>query len=364
MYRVDYVFHFFPLIRKYKKKWYKIIRNIIWILSRRVLRFGKRISKYIAECWYSIVGAIIVALFIIVVGFRMGKYVKVADAIWDLRIFLSSSIFIVVFSNIIKSETQRHESLIKQYYLYQEFMWNTENNINRLLGMLSKRYTGQILMTEEGWYTFKIALACKDEEFFDVPLEWDTKPEYFDKKSYVKHILNEEIETLQCVKAYVENHLLVNNEIDSCVRYCTEHTQYIKGLLFALEDMPEQDIYTYLEKWIEEIGDKCFLICAKLRKPWRLEIDMVYMRELRAYDSIYKFTEETFTKVNADLKRRGMCCRIKWVDEHKGIIEIEESMRKQMYVDREKQYIGYLLKKYGCTNIFYESELGFVVDGL
>ncbi len=70
-------------------------------------------------------------------------------------------------------------------------------------------------MTEEGWYTFKIALACKDEEFFDVPLEWDTKPEYFNLKSYVKHILNEEIETLQCVKAYVENHLLVNNEIDS-----------------------------------------------------------------------------------------------------------------------------------------------------
>ena len=120
-------------IRNKSKEFHPLSKNSIelnvlrvYLMLKRILRFGKRIIWYMKDIIPIIMCGIIFELIVIPIGLFLNKYKSWIDGIWDLRTFLLTSVLIAIVLKIYSSESERHKSLTKQYEVYESFKYASQ----------------------------------------------------------------------------------------------------------------------------------------------------------------------------------------------------------------------------------------------
>ena len=132
----------------YKKSIYKInisdgifiIRQTLWLLRRRVLRFIKRVLLRSTNIIIVLLCAVLFSLLIVPIGLHLEKYNNWYETFWDLRIFFLTSVLIVFVTTNMNEEKKRREGLGNQYFTYSSFMSVSESYIKDLLTLINMAY--------------------------------------------------------------------------------------------------------------------------------------------------------------------------------------------------------------------------------
>ena len=75
------------------------------------------------------------------------------DGMWDLRVFILTSLIISIFTGILNSKIDRNRTLKKQYETYQILKCNSENFICTLCSIAGILVDDAIFMSEAVSYT-------------------------------------------------------------------------------------------------------------------------------------------------------------------------------------------------------------------
>src|SRR5699024_6647751 len=154
----------FNIFVLYKKSIYKInfkdglcvFKHVLWLFTRRWLRLLKRIAIRSKVVFLVGVIAIIVSMLTIIpFGYSINEYNSFYDVLWDMRLFLLTSFFIVLANLNINEEKKRREGLQSLFNTYTSFMYDTEDYIKEILKLINLFYQENIYLTEESYEKFE-----------------------------------------------------------------------------------------------------------------------------------------------------------------------------------------------------------------
>lgn len=118
-----------PIFVRYKKSIYKInikdgifiIRNQVWLFTRRVLRLLKRILLRSSDIFIILLCVTAFSTLIVPMGIFIEKYNNWYDVFWDMRTFFLTSIIIAFVLTNLNEEKSRRINLYKQFYMYSAY---------------------------------------------------------------------------------------------------------------------------------------------------------------------------------------------------------------------------------------------------
>lgn len=241
-----------------------IIHQQLWLFFRRFLRLSKRTVYRSTDTFIVIITAILFSAIIIPIGLFMNEYEKWYDAIWDMRTFLLTSVFVVLVNTNINAERDRRQSLHKQFDIYSSFNASSEFYIKDLLLIIGKECDTDIFLTQSHIDDFDTNLMMFGQT------KRETHPK-FNKK--------EIIELISLHKKYIINLNNIANIVDFSnelelrkedLRQSIDTARNIvEKETLILEHSPED--YSY-EKLIDFISNYVIYqqhIINELRGPWR-----------------------------------------------------------------------------------------------
>lgn len=140
-----------------------IISQQLWLFFRRFLRLSKRIVYRSTDTFIVIITAILFSSIIIPIGLFINEYEKWYDAIWDMRTFILTSVFVVLVSSNINAERERRQSLYKQFDNYSAIITSTEFYISDLFSIMGLGYERNIFLTDNHIDDFKDTLKMQSK---------------------------------------------------------------------------------------------------------------------------------------------------------------------------------------------------------
>ncbi len=313
--------------RKLTKRSIKSINKCnSWLVIRRILRNCKRLIIEITKYWYIVIAVMGISIIIILLGLYFNVYTSWRRGLWDLRTFLMSSIVIVIFNNVIKSEADRHKKLIVQHSKYTNFIYEETKFINSLLSIFGFYCNIDPLLSSNRHNLFinsidalKIGLSYSA---LTTPPNYIEIPEYYTREIYIKFLCKNNIEIIKNTKKYFEEKLLVNvSETTFLLGKCDEAIEKCNEILYTVDILDEGVFECIMLDWITSLSSISFLICAVMRRPWRAEKDYKIKREIDAILSTQKFTYEIFGDVNREISNRGFQYRIERLSMKRGVIK-------------------------------------------
>ena len=264
------------------KAWIRLNYYKYVLRAKRILRFCKRCSLYVYKYIPILLCVILFEILIIPVGLKLNKYDSWIDGIWDLRVFMLTSLIISIFTGILNSEIDRNRTLKKQYETYQILKCNSENFICTLCSIAGILVDDAIFMSEElfdEFYKMIYYYQQLDSPRIRNPIIEDSKLLYSTKN------LKRSVMLVIVIKQYLRelnrvNNALVSYNFEGSKAHCIDQIDYIYNELLAelLVIEEQEDDYSdfQLLKFIDSIS-RCILpAIADIRRPWRWDMVLNY----------------------------------------------------------------------------------------
>lgn len=241
-----------------------ILSQQLWLITRRFLRFFKRIALRSTNTIIVIICAILFAFIIIPIGLFLDEYDNWYDAIWDMRTFLLTSVFVVLISTNINAEKERRRTLNTQFETYTMFVFRTESYIEDLLLLTGSEFAKDIFLTERHFDDFNVDLASLKQ------------------KEYLSQTKFEKKEIIELISLHQKYLMSVNNTLDfiyyfdnlelhkDTMRQSIEDgLSTIEKEMLILKHASESYTYGELIEYVTNSLNYQSSIIAELRRPWR-----------------------------------------------------------------------------------------------
>lgn len=280
----------FKVIVWYQRTTYKIKINdgmyiyklILWLISRRALRFIKRVllrSRYVLVT-LAFVFIIIISIFI-PSGLIIKEYKSWYDVLWDIRIFFLTSFVIVLLNLNINEETRRRSALQKQHLTYSSFLFDSEEYISTLSELIDLPHVDRIFHMEEDLENFKVLLVEHSSLDAHVLIGKDTG-KFDDPYLYMLSLHKGQISKLRDILNFINSTNMIEMHIDQILEWTSHTINSIENEVLLLEKNSKNYTPKHLYEFIHETLTDHLYIIAELRRPWRWdhEINMEIRRLL------------------------------------------------------------------------------------
>lgn len=247
-----------------------IWRHQIWLKSRRILRLLKRIITYMRRLSVVFIIALIFIVVIIPAGIKLEKYDSWVNGFWDMRFFLLTSIFITLFSTIYASESKRHEILIRQNNMYNDFLYECDLFIASLCEIVGFEYSDSIFITEKHSLIFLDILKNNEHNCNDFVSLSRNRHELFDRKLYFLSILRRFEVHVKEIYSYVTNEKIIGYcEYKDRRRFIDIFPQLF-NVQIAINNATDEDLIKEITEFLHSsIFWDIYYALASMRRPWR-----------------------------------------------------------------------------------------------
>src|SRR5699024_4334540 len=280
----------FKVIVWYQRTTYKININdgmyiyklILWLISRRALRFIKRVllrSRYVLVT-PAFVFIIIISIFI-PSGLIIKEYKSWYDVLWDIRIFFLTSFVIVLLNLNINEETRRRSALQKQHLTYSSFLFDSEEYISTLSELIDLPHVDRIFRMEEDLENFKVLLVEHSSLDAHVLIGKDTG-NFDDPYLYMLSLHKGQISKLRDILNFINSTNMIEMHIDQILEWTSYKNKSIEEGGSILEQNSKNYSTEHLYGFIHETLTDHLYTIAELKRPWRWdhEINMEIRRLL------------------------------------------------------------------------------------
>lgn len=275
--------------------WMRLIGYSIILCLKRIKRSCIRVIKYTED--YIIAVPIIVSLEVVMIaiGIFSSNYNSWSEGFWDLKEFLASSILISLIIGISSLEIKRHKELKKQFWIYQDIMYESEQFIKSLCKILKISVKNDIFYSHINFDIFYANL--KDYRFDDK----DAISNEMVKCSYL-YTCTEQIPRSVAIRIYCNQYLRtlnafhesllvhdftgqIEHALDQIMFICNE----IQAELIIIDHYKESYNDKQLLKFIDIVSRTIFPVIIDIRHPWRWDAELnEKMRELiEKYKLVY-----------------------------------------------------------------------------
>lgn len=264
--------------------WIVLCFYAVSILIVRFLRLAKRVIVYLRRYIPILFCIILFESIIIPVGIHLEKYTSWIDGVWDLRNFFFTSVLISFVGGILKEEYKRHKVLVKQFDVYQAFMFESEQFIDKLCLLMNVDYNETIFLNENQYEKYLSCVRAKIEECSKNAItKIDKLPMV--RNTYVVYS-TPRVKPRVYLKIAVERYLRVIDNLSRCIQQSEfigimDHAvsqldaiyEQIQNELFQIE--ADGDNYTNVQllKFTECVVRCIYPAVADIRRPWRWDIE-------------------------------------------------------------------------------------------
>ncbi|MBS4212854.1 hypothetical protein [Neobacillus rhizophilus] len=263
---------------RYKKSTYQInlrdglyiLGQMLWLLSRRILRGLNRVLFRSRNLIIVSVCAVIFSLVIIPIGLMMEKYKTWYDALWDLRTFFFTSIFIVFVTTNVNEEKRRREGLRKQFEIYSGYSFYAEWYLNRLVQLVGIPSSEKIFLTDRDLKNFQKAVSeiHQASEFAFSGLD---NKRYKSLHVYLIAIHKKQLSHLSDVLYFINSANSDSLEMhrDQARRWILSGIDIIEEEILLIENLHDNYTPQDLIRFVQNSLTHNLYIIAELRRPWR-----------------------------------------------------------------------------------------------
>lgn len=260
---------------RYKKSFYDInvidgtyiLGQLSWLFTRRVLRCLKRITHRSKEIIIVIICAIIFYLLMFRIGLILEKYSTWYEALWDLRTFFLTSIFIVIVNTNVNEENKRRDRLKKQFRTYKSYVFDSESYLKNLINLIGIPYSKDIFLTDKHLEEFQKELAENGqiETFTFTEIE---RKKYKNVYMYLISVNKKQILNLRNFLQFVELDIS-DIKKDKIYDWIVTGINQIEDEILIIENIAESYTPNELADFIKSSLTYNQYIIAELRRPWR-----------------------------------------------------------------------------------------------
>lgn len=253
------------MIIKYKYSKYRLNwKDALYIkylqyrsLGGRILRLIQRICKSILEQSIVFIGAIVFLAVATPIGYQMGIYKNWYDGIWDLRGFILSSIFILVFGNVINNEKTRHKILEDQLDLYDMITDESNQFMDELCRLVGIQSNYNAFFTYS--HAKKLSLQIKNSKFESV----------VDNRQKLKCICNNYLAIIyEYNKILMSKHFIVEGR--GYIGYLkSDFAKKIEDFLIEIDGADNDELDNITIRFVNEIVEHIYFNISRIRYPWR-----------------------------------------------------------------------------------------------
>ncbi len=262
---------------RYNRCWYEIntkdafwiLGQELWLANRRLLRGFKRIFIYSKQLWIVVFSAIVFSAAILILGFSLEKYDTLYDGLWDIKLFFFSSIFIVLFGNIVSSETRRRQLLKIQHLKYISFLFESDQYIISLCRIGGFEYESDIFLTEEHLNRFTEVLESHIRLGSMVKVDSNYLPKHMDEKIFMKSICDSYFNKLQEIKNYMNSGDLVGSDNYYARSYIDYPLDEIRSEKIIIDSLTDTELEREALGFANHISALLIHVIPQLRRPWR-----------------------------------------------------------------------------------------------
>lgn len=274
------------------KTWMQLNYYKMLLRIKRTLRFGKRLLLHLRKYIPILTCVILFECLIVPLGIKLNKYESWIDGLWDLRVFMLTSIIISVFTRILNEELKRQKELKKQYEVYESFKYDSEKFIELLCDIIGMNVEENVFQTESGFIVFCKQLNCY------LPLENQQIRKPIIKNCdllYSTGNLKRLVVLTIAIKQYIHkltriNETIVQHEFEGTIEHCIEQIDYIYNEVLAemllIEEKKDNYSDVQLLRFIDVISRCIYPAIADIRRPWRWDIKInIKMRDILKIDT-------------------------------------------------------------------------------
>ncbi|MFC4801323.1 hypothetical protein ACFPA1_18505 [Neobacillus sp. GCM10023253] len=263
---------------RYKKSTYRInLRDglyiwgqMLWLLSRRILRGLKRVLLRSRNLIIVFVCAVIFSLVIIPIGLMMEKYQTWYDALWDLRTFFFTSIFIVFVTTNVNEEKRRREGLRKQFEIYSGYSFYAEWYLNRLVQLVGIPHSEKIFLTDSDRENFQKAVS-EIHQAAEFAFDGLDNKRYKNLYVYLISLHKKQLSHLRDVFYFINSADSDSLEThrDQARRWILSGIDMIEEEILLIENLHDNYTPQDLIHFVQNSLTYNLYIIAELRRPWR-----------------------------------------------------------------------------------------------
>lgn len=263
--------------------WIALCFQAMLLLIIRSLRFCKRIIKYLKRYIPIFFCICLFEVIIIPIGIHLDKYTSWIDGIWDLRNFFFTAILISVVSSILQEERKRNKELKKQFQAYKQFMFESEQFLDRLCLLLGFDYNENQFMNEEQYHKFLSCIFSRisnceqntNRKFEELPVVQNPHFIYstpqVKPKTYIKIVFDRYLRAIDILNQNILQSSFVGT-MDHTISQLDSIYEDIKKECIQIES--DSDDYTEIQllRFTESICCCIYPAIADIRRPWRWDI--------------------------------------------------------------------------------------------
>ncbi|MBU8919017.1 hypothetical protein BGM25_23510 [Bacillus sp. FJAT-29953] len=263
---------------RYKKSTYQInlrdglyiLGQMLWLLSRRILRGLNRVLFRSRNLIIISVCAVIFSLVIIPIGLMMEKYKTWYDALWDLRTFFFTSIFIVFVTTNVNEEKRRREGLRKQFEIYSGYSFYAKWYLNRLVQLVGIPSSEKIFLTDQDVENFE-KLVTESHQTAGFTFSSLDNKRYKNLYVFLIAIHKKQLSHLSDVLYFINSANSDSLEMhrDQARRWILSGIDIIEEEILLIENLHDNYTPQDLIYFVQNSLTHNLYIIAELRRPWR-----------------------------------------------------------------------------------------------
>src|SRR5699024_2248308 len=192
------------------------------------------------------------------------------DVLWDMRLFLLTSFFIVLANLNINEEKKRREGLQSLFNTYTSFMYDTEDYIKEILKLINLFYQENIYLTEESYEKFEKLLINSppiDNSVYFYNIDYN---KYKTPYLYMIFLHKRHIDSLRYVLTFLSYTKDNEINIEETARWVSQLIRVIEEEILLIENLNEDYAPKDLHEFITEtLLMQNLQVIANLRRPWR-----------------------------------------------------------------------------------------------
>ncbi|MDN0033325.1 hypothetical protein QVN85_10455 [Oscillibacter valericigenes] len=250
----------------------KIWQDEIWLFTRRLLRAAKRYLKY----GKSVVISMIVSAFFIFafykIGTPTGKYNSILDPIWEMKVFIMSTIVLVYSNTLCSKEQERHSALKAQYRKNYIYEYEIEQCLHDLCELICISFHFRVFLSESHVAKFESIIHGMSDDYTPLLKKEDQK---------VREILNNLDAAVTLISEYLTPSALVNScDYDELSDAIFDIRKFIREERLNMNNDNTINVSTIVAL-MQSIINTCYHSIAILRRPWRAQNDFRKNQEIR-----------------------------------------------------------------------------------
>lgn len=248
----------------------EIWKNEIWLFRRRLLRAARRYLKYVKSIVISSIIAVVFIFAFYKIGTAIGKYESILGPIWDMKVFILSTIVLVYLNTLCTKEIERHSALKKQYDKNCTYEIEIQQCLEQLCDLIGIKLEFRVFLTKQNENKFISIIHDRRDD--KTPLSENKK---------VHEILDNLDAAVDLVSKYFTPNMLVNScDYDAFSYAVFDIQKFIRGERLNLDNENSINVSTIVAL-MQSIESNCYHSIAILRRPWRAQNDFPKDQRIR-----------------------------------------------------------------------------------